>query len=363
VGTRCSLWRMSRYWSDVVRQLSPYVPGEQPRATNLTKLNTNENPYPPSKEALAVLAGDIGRDLRLYPDPDSVLLRDAIAELHGLDRSNVFVGNGSDEVIAQSFMAFFTGTGVLQFPDVTYSFYPVYCQLFGIESDVIPLSDDFSIDLQPYRQGTGGIIFPNPNAPTGMALPRHEIEGLLKDAPDRLIVVDEAYVDFGAESAVGLVRHYENLLVVQTLSKSRSLAGLRVGFAMGQADLISGLDRVKNSYNSYPIDRIAERIAVAALGDGAYFRECRDKIVAAREWTALRLAELGFAVLPSLANFLFVRHPQILAIRLFEQLRERDVLVRHFENQRIEQYLRITIGTRADMQRLTSVLSDLVREL
>ncbi len=351
---------MSRFWSDVTRRLSPYVPGEQPRNADLVKLNTNENPYPPSPRALAVLAGDVGPSLRLYPDPGSLALKDAVARSTGLGCSNVFVGNGSDEVLALSFLAFFTGGHPLQFPDVTYSFYPVYCQLFGVEVERIALADDFRVDLRSYRGGRGGIIFPNPNAPTGIAIALGEIEELLRDEPDRLVVVDEAYVDFGAESAVALVPRFDNLLVVQTLSKSRSLAGLRVGYALGHPDLITGLDRVKNSFNSYPIDRVAEQMAVAALDDEVYFRTCRDRIVATRTQTTSRLEALGFEVLPSSANFVFVHHPRVEASQLFERLRERDILVRYFEQPRIDRYLRITIGTDDEMLKLVLALDELV---
>ncbi len=352
---------MSRFWSDVVRRLSPYVPGEQPRNADLVKLNTNENPYPPSPRALALVSADIGPSLRLYPDPNSVGLKDAVARGTGLERSNVFVGNGSDEVLALSFLAFFSGGNALQFPDVSYSFYPVWCQLFGIEAERIALAEDFRVDLTPYRGGKGGIIFPNPNAPTGIALALSDIEALLRDEPDRLVVVDEAYVDFGAESTAALVPRFENLLVVQTLSKSRSLAGLRVGWALGQPDLISALDRVKNSFNSYPIDRVAEQVAVAALDDESHFRECRERIIATRTQTTSRLQTLGFEVLPSSANFIFVHHPRAQASELFEGLRERDILVRYFEQPRIDGHLRITIGTDEEMMRLVSVLAELVR--
>lgn len=352
---------MSRFWSDIVGELSPYIPGEQPKATNLVKLNTNENPYPPSPRALAVLRGNVGPELRLYPDPDSLSLKNAIASLCSVKAANVFVGNGSDEVLALSFMTFFTGKGPLQYPDISYSFYPVYCGLFGIESDRVPLASDFSLDPAAYRDGgRGGIIFPNPNAPTGVALPLDAIDSLLTAVPDRLVVVDEAYVDFGAASAVELVATHDNLLVVQTLSKSRSLAGLRVGFAIGNEALIDGLDRVKNSFNSYPIDRIAEQVAVAAIEDEAYFEECRRKIIATREHTTARLTELGFAVLPSSANFVFARHASIAGRQLFEELRARDILVRHFAADRIGDYLRITIGTPDEMSRLTSALSELI---
>jgi len=352
---------MSRFWSDVARRLSPYVPGEQPRRAGLVKLNTNENPYPPSPRALAVLSSDIGPSLRLYPDPNSLRLKAAVARSTGLDRANVFVGNGSDEVLALGFLAFFTGGPALRFPDVTYSFYPVYCQLFGVEAERIALADDFRVDLRRYRGGQGGVLFPNPNAPTGIAVSRDEIEALLREEPGRLVVVDEAYVDFGAESAAALVPRFENLLVVQTLSKSRSLAGLRVGYALGQPDLIAALDRVKNSFNSYPIDRVAERVAVAALDDDAYFRECRDRIVATRTQTTSRLEALGFEVLPSSANFVFVHHPRVEASQLFERLRARDILVRYFEQPRIDRHLRITIGTEEEMLRLVSALDEIVR--
>ncbi|MFT5441935.1 MAG: histidinol-phosphate aminotransferase [Myxococcota bacterium] len=355
---------MSELWSDLVRRLSPYVPGEQPKTPNLVKLNTNENPYPPSPKAQEVLGGDIASTLRLYPDPNSAALKDAIANSYrryNLERDHVFVGNGSDEVLALSFMAFFLGKGPLQLPDISYSFYPVYCKLFDIDCEVVPLAQDYSIDLQPYRNGTGGIIFPNPNAPTGIGTPLEQIESLVADVPNRVVVVDEAYVDFGAETAVALVDKYPNVLVIQTLSKSRSLAGLRVGFAIGDPQLIAGLDRVKNSFNSYPIDRLAEQVAVAALGDDAYFRECCDKIISVRARTNGQLAALGFDVLPSQANFVFARHRAIPASRLFQGLRDRDILVRHFEQDRIDQFLRITIGTAEEMQQLVRALKELIQ--
>jgi histidinol-phosphate aminotransferase len=336
---------------------------------NLIKLNTNENPYPPSPLALAALNGELGAQLRLYPDPDSRSLRDCLAKLHGLERENVFVGNGSDEVLALCFLAFFQGRASLEFPDISYTFYPVYARLFGIEPTRIPVGEDFGIDLRAYAarptppgERPGAVLFPNPNAPTGIALGRDRIEELLLRAPDRLVVVDEAYVDFGAESAIPLIPSHENLLVVQTLSKSRSLAGLRVGFALGQAELITGLERVKNSFNSYPIDRVAERVAVAALGDDAYFRRCRDSIVLTRESTREQLLELGFEVLPSRANFLFVHHPGIPAARLCAELRERSILVRHFDRPRIDAYLRITIGTQDEMRQLVAALRGLIGE-
>ncbi len=357
---------MSRFWSDTVRDLAPYVPGEQAHAPGLIKLNTNENPYPPSARALAVLSGEVGPKLRLYPDPSSRSLKLALAQRCGLDPANIFVGNGSDEVLAFCYMAFFKGRGPLLFPDVSYSFYPAYARLLDVEVVPIPVTDDFRIDLEPYCgrsvgacERPGAIMLPNPNAPTGLALDRNQIQALLANVPDRLVVIDEAYVDFGAESAIPLVREYENLLVVQTFSKSRSLAGLRVGFAVGSAELITGLDRVKNSFNSYPIDRLAECVALAALQDEEHFTACRDKIIHARERTREKLRALGFVVLPSRANFLFASHPRVPAHQLVRALRDRRILVRHFDQPRIDQYLRISIGTPDEMEALVSALGEL----
>ena len=355
---------MSRFWSDLIQDLSPYVPGEQPKSVNLIKLNTNENPYGPSPRAVSALNEDIGRDLRLYPDPYSTSLRTAVASRYGLSPDYAFAGNGSDEVLALAFATFFKtragSEGPLQYPDVSYSFYPVWARFFEIEVAPVPLSAGLELDLRPYREGRGGIIFPNPNAPTAMALGRGEIESLLRDTPDRVTIVDEAYVEFGAESVAPLVSQYENLLVVQTLSKSHGLAGLRVGFAIGHPDLIEGLDRAKSSFNSYPIDRIAERIACEALGDEAYFEGRRDQVVATREWTTARLASLGFSVLPSAANFVFATHSSVPAKQLFEGLRARDVLVRYFEKPRIDDYLRITIGTDDEMKGFIAALESML---
>jgi len=357
---------MSRFWSDLVQDLSPYVPGEQPKSANLIKLNTNENPYPPSPRAVSALSEDIGPDLRRYPDPYSVALRTAIAARYGLPAEYAFAGNGSDEVLALAFATFFKPRagfeGPLLYPDVSYSFYPVWARFFEIDVAPVPLAPDLTLDLAPYREGTGGIIFPNPNAPTAIAIERGEIEALLRDTPDRITLIDEAYVEFGAESVVPLVREYDNLLVVQTLSKSHGLAGLRVGFAYGHPDLIEGLDRAKSSFNSYPIDRIAERIATAALEDEDYFRQCRDRVVATREWSTDRMLELGFNVLPSAANFVFATHPQMAAKEIFEGLRARDVLVRYFDQPRIDAYLRITVGTDDEMKALIAAMTELVKD-
>jgi len=355
---------MSRFWSDQVHGLAPYVPGEQPKSSRLIKLNTNENPYPPSPRAVAVLEGSLGPGLRRYPDPASSSLRTAAGARQGLATEQVFAGNGSDEVLALAFAAFFQQRGgrvdPLLFPDISYSFYPVWASFFRTEYATVPLSDDLTLDLSPYREGRGAILFPNPNAPTAMALSLGEIEALLADVPDRLVVVDEAYVEFGAESAAPLVSRFENLLVVHTLSKSHALAGLRIGFAYGHPDLIEGLERVKGSFNSYPIDVIAERVAVEALADEAYFTECRDRIVATRDRSAARLGDLGFVVLPSRANFLFIRHPKVAARQLFDSLRAGGILVRHFAQPRVEDYLRVTIGTDDEMEALVSTLEPLL---
>lgn len=348
---------MNPYWSSVVHTLTPYVPGEQPKRTDLIKLNTNENPYPPSPRALQAMAAEAAESLRLYPDPNAERVRQAVAEFHGVSASQVFVGNGSDEVLAHCFQALLKHERPLLFPDISYSFYPVYCGLYGIDFTAVPLRDDFTIDPADYRIANGGIIFPNPNAPTGRLLSLEAIRDILDANPDSVVVVDEAYIDFGGESAIPLVSHYPNLLVIQTLSKSRSLAGLRVGFAVGDTGLIEALERVKNSFNSYPLDRFAISGAVAAIEDRDYFSASCGRVVATRERLATRLAELGFEVLPSAANFLFVRHPGHDAGQLANRLRERAIIVRHFKQPRIEQFLRITIGTDQQSERLCEALA------
>ena len=349
---------MSQFWSEVVRQLEPYVPGEQPQIDGLIKLNTNESPYPPSPKVHHLMNEDSIARLRLYPDPNSRKLKSTLAAYYAVEPDQIFIGNGSDEVLALLFMAFFQQSKPLLFPDITYSFYKVYCQLFGIDKQQIPLRDDFSINFDDYTRENGGIIFPNPNAPTAIGKPLAEIEALLQRNQHSVVVVDEAYIDFGGETAIGLVNRYPNLLVVQTLSKSRALAGMRVGFAVGHRELIEGLDRVKNSFNSYPLDRLAEAAAVAAFEDQEYFTICRDKIIATREWTAVELSKLGFKVLPSQANFLFVE-PPCDAAGMAVKLREHKILVRYFNSPRIDKFLRITIGTQEQMQVLISLLKTL----
>ena len=349
--------------SPVVERLDPYVPGEQPRIAGLVKLNTNENPYPPSPRAVAAIEAAAREGLQLYPDPQSLALREAIAAHHGLQAGQVFVGNGSDEVLAHAFFAFFQHAGEpLLMPDITYSFYRVYCGLWGIGAELQPLDGRLAIDVDALaaRAGQGacaGVVLANPNAPTGIGLPLARIEQLLAACPRRVVLVDEAYVDFGGESAVGLVAHHPNLLVVHTLSKSRSLAGLRVGAAFGQPPLIDALTRVKDSFNSYPLDRLAQAGARAAYEDVAYFDETRRAVVRSREGLALALEALGFEVLPSQANFVFARHPAHDGAWLAAQLRERAVLVRHFARpERIAQYLRISVGTPAQCDALVRAL-------
>lgn len=356
---------MSRFWSPVVGTLSPYVPGEQPKLQNLVKLNTNEHPYGPSPKVIEAIRAASDDTLKLYPDPSSDQLRQAIAATVGVQANQVFVGNGSDEVLAHVFLALLKHDKPLRFPDITYSFYPVYCGLYGIEYETVPLAADFSINVDDYLPGANGqagaIIFPNPNAPTGRALSLADVERIVAANLDAVVVVDEAYVDFGGESAVGLVARYDNLLVVQTLSKSRSLAGLRVGFAVGSAELIDGLERVKNSFNSYPIDRLASAGAVAALEDTEYFEQTRQAVIETRSRMTAGLEALGFEVLPSAANFVFARHPLKDAAGLAADLRERSIIVRHFRHARIDQFLRITVGTDEQVNLLLKALAEVLQ--
>ncbi|HEY6879064.1 MAG TPA: histidinol-phosphate transaminase [Polyangiales bacterium] len=351
---------MSRFWSPVVGTLHPYVPGEQPADPNLIKLNTNENPYGPSPRAIEALRNEIGDRLRLYPNAESDALRQAIAARYGLTPDHVFVGNGSDEVLAHAFHALFQHGSPLLFPDVTYSFYPTYCELYGIPYRTIPVGDDFSIDASAYagQAEHAGIIFANPNAPTSRALGLVDVERIIT-ATSRVVLVDEAYVDFGAASAIPLVPRHENLLVVQTFSKSRSLAGLRVGFAVGQPHLIEALSRVKNSFNSYPLDRLAQAAALAAWEDEAWFEDTRHKVIASRTRLTQGLIGRGFSVQPSSTNFVFAHHPARSAEQLAIALRARGVLVRFFKKPRIDQHLRITVGLPEQCDALLSALEQI----
>lgn len=356
---------MSRFWSDHVADLVPYVPGEQPKVDDLLKLNTNENPYGPSPLAIKAMKAALDDRLRLYPDPESGALRAAIASRYGVDIGQVFVGNGSDEVLAHIFHGLFLreGRSVLM-PDITYSFYPTYCKLYHVPCETVPLADDFSLRVSDYTderaRRAAGIIFANPNAPTGIALTLEDISRIAGANPDTVVVVDEAYVDFGAQSAVSLLGQHANLLVVHTFSKSRSLAGMRVGYAMGSAELIEGLLRVKDSFNSYPLDMLAQAGALAALNDTAYFDQTCKAIIKSREQLSLDLQSMGFDVLPSTANFVFARHRVVDATRLAAALREKHILVRHFRIPRIDQFLRITIGTDSDCRRLCTALTNIL---
>lgn len=351
---------MSRYWSELVKRLTPYVPGEQPGGERVVKLNTNESPYPPAPGVMEALCGVTGDELRRYPDPQSARLREAFARQAGVQQAQVFVGNGSDEVLAFAFMGLLQQSLPLYFPDVTYSFYPVWSELCGIDYREVPVESDYSINPLAFPASNGGIILPNPNAPTGLLLSLGDIRRLLEHSRDSVVVVDEAYIDFGGDSAVSLIADYDNLLVVQTLSKSRSLAGLRVGVAFGNEALIEALDRVKNSFNSYPLDAPAERAALASLADDAYFVQSCERIVSSRARLQEGLAALGFDVLPSAANFVFAQHSSRPAREIFSALRERGVLVRYFDRPRIDNFLRISVGTDEECELLLTTLGEIL---
>src|SRR5580693_10611059 len=348
---------MSRFWSSLTHELRPYVPGEQPRMVELVKLNTNESPLGPSPRVLEAIRGEVNDTLRLYPDPQATALRAALATYHQVRPEQVFVGNGSDEVLAHAFAALLKHDAPLLFPDITYSFYPVYCRLFGIAFEVVPLDAAMQIRVADYRRPAGALVLPNPNAPTGVALSRAEIATLVEQHPDAPVVIDEAYVDFGAETAIPLISTYPNLLVVQTMSKSRALAGLRVGYAIGDAGLIEALIRVKNSFNSYPLGRPAQAGAIAALEDEEHFQRNRSMVMEERDRMTRELSRLGFEVLPSKANFVFARHPAHGGGELAAALREQRVLVRHFDKPRIANYVRITVGANTETDRLLAALT------
>lgn len=353
---------MSSYWSDFVKDLDPYSPGEQPQISNITKLNTNENPYGPSPAVITAISEAADDRLRLYPPPEADQLKCKIAEYFQLSATQIFVGNGSDEVLAHIFNGLLSHPekGPLLFPDISYSFYPVFCQLYGIHYEKIPLADDFSIDLDDFQPANGGIIFPNPNAPTGLLLGLDAIESVLQKNIDTVVVVDEAYIDFGGQTAASLIDQYDNLLVVQTMSKSRSLAGMRVGYAMGSEHLIEGLNRIKNSFNSYPLGHLQIAAAIAAFDDTQYFENTRQKVISERERVVDKLQSLGFEVLPSKSNFVLVRHPQNKTDLLAQSLREKGIIVRYFAMPRIDQFLRITIGTDAQNTLLIECLKQIL---
>lgn len=352
---------MSRFWSDTVKNIEPYVPGEQPGEGEYIKLNTNENPYSPSPKVLEAIKEAADSRLRLYPDPDCKELKFACCEVFGLNYNQVFISNGSDEALAMAFQAFFQGRSNILIPEITYSFYPVYCQLYGVNYIPVPLTEDFSINYIDYLYRGNGVVIANPNAPTSLALSPEVIEKIVANDPDRLVIVDEAYVDFGGESVLPLINKYDNLLVIQTLSKSRSLASLRVGFAFGSPELIEGLEKVKNSFNSYTIDFLAQKAAAAALRDVKYFNETTGKIIKTRESTSKSLKDLGFDVLDSSTNFLFIEHKTAKAQYIFQKLREKNIIVRYFNKPGIDNWLRVTIGTDEEMDAFIETLKFILK--
>lgn len=348
---------MSKYWSMTAASQKPYVPGEQPKDKKYIKLNTNENPYPPSPNVIEAIKASADERLKLYPDPNGEELRQTLGDYYGLKKDWVFVGNGSDEILAFSFMAFFDAGRPMLLPDVTYSFYAVYINLFKLDYQLVPLKEDFSLEPSDYFNSAGGVIFPNPNAPTGSCIDLEMVEEILAHNPDQVVIVDEAYIDFGGVSAIPLISKYPNLLVIQTLSKSRSLAGLRVGFAFGQDELMEGMNRIKNSFNSYTLDRPAMAGAIAAMKDEAYFRLTLDKVVNTRERIIPILSRMGWRIVSSKANFIFISHPIIKAEEIFTQLRHEGILVRYFRLPRIDNHLRVSIGTDEEMDCLIAALA------
>ena len=350
-------------WGKNVRLVTPYTPGEQPKKRDIIKLNTNENPYSPAPGVQKVLKEFETDRLRLYPDPASSELVDAIASEYGVRYSQVFAGVGSDDVLAMAFMTFFNSKKPILFPDITYSFYDVWAELFRIPYVQIPLQKDFRICIEDYKRENGGIVIPNPNAPNGIAESLDAIEEILKTNPDSVVIIDEAYVDFGTKSALALLPKYENLLVVQTFSKSRSLAGSRIGYAMGSPKLISYLNDCKYSFNSYTMDRLTIQIGKASMEDTPYFKEQVDRIVETREWAKEQLRRLGFTFLDSKANFIFASHAKMAAAVIFAALKEKDIYVRYFNKPRIDNFLRITIGTKEEMERLFAALEEILQQV
>ena len=351
---------MSKFWNDKIKSISPYVPGEQPKDKKYIKLNTNENPYPPSPNVINKIKSMNLDNMRLYPDPDVTLLKDRIASYYNLKRNQVFVGNGSDEILAFIFMTFFNKSDNIYYPDITYSFYPVYSDLFGLNEIAIPLNKYFEINIEDYFRLNGHIVITNPNAPTSIALTLKEVEKIIINNPNNLIIVDEAYVDFGAESSVSLIDKYDNLLVVQTFSKSRSYAGMRLGYALGNKDIIEGLERLKFSFNSYTINRISIESAIESFDDDEYFQNCRNKIIETRRYTTSELLKLGFNVLDSKSNFLFISHSNVSAKILYQKLRDNGILVRYFDKPKIDNFLRVTIGTDEEMKEFIKCLKKIL---
>lgn len=352
----------SRFLDGRLRGLPPYVPGEQPKDGRFVKLNTNEMPFPPSPRVLEALGGDTVSRLNRYPDPEAGDFVEALARHYGVDPKNVLAGNGSDEILSFAFLAFFGGGKGAVFPDITYGFYPVYARLYGVPYKQIPLAEDFALRPEDYYGAGAHVVIANPNAPTGMALGLEEIEGILQANRDNLVIVDEAYVDFGAESALPLVKRYDNLLVVQTFSKSRALAGARLGFAVAQEEIIKDLNQMRCSTNPYNLDRMSLAVGVAALEDAAYYEACCRTIAQSREWTTGELRRLGFSVLESKANFLFAAHPAMSGEELYARLRQEGILVRHFAQPRIGDYIRITVGDAGQMEALIAALARILGE-
>ncbi|WP_010098218.1 histidinol-phosphate transaminase [Ornithinibacillus scapharcae] len=353
---------MNKYWSSFAKRADPYIPGEQLNNSSIIKLNTNENPYPPAPSVIEAIQKELGDSLRLYPSPTTDGLRNVIAKHFRLQKENIFIGNGSDEVLAFSFMAFFEPGKQILFPSITYSFYPVYAKLFNIPYKELDLTYDLTINPPSYFHSDGGVIFPNPNAPTGIYLELDNVEAIIANNPDSIVIIDEAYIDFAQESAVPLIHKYPNLLVIQTTSKSKSLAGLRVGCAIGHPSLIEGLERIKNSFNSYTLDRLAIVGATAAWQAIDYYQQTTESIKETRKWFSATLTQLGFQVLPSQANFVFATHKEVPALYLYNQLKADNILVRHFNKQPINNYLRITIGTAEQMEVFKNKLTKIIRE-
>ena len=354
---------MSRFLRQELATLKPYTPGEQPKDTGrLIKLNTNENPYGPAPGVLEVINAGEAEKLRLYSEPDASVFTQAVADFYGLDRDQVIAGNGSDEILAFIFMAFRGKNGRVWYPEISYSFYPVYCDIFGAEGVEVSLAEDFSVRPEDYYDADGTIVITNPNAPTGMALELSQIEEILKHNGENLVVIDEAYVDFGADSATALIDRYDNLLVVQTLSKSRSLAGARVGFAMGNRDIIADMNRIKFSFNPYNLNRLSILAGAEAMKDREYFDMTRNRIIDTRENFVEEMKAMGFDVLPSKANFVFISGDRISGEEYFEKLRKYNIIVRHFKGEKIREYVRITIGTPQDMERLVEVTGEILQD-
>jgi histidinol-phosphate aminotransferase len=354
---------MSRYWSSITKNIDPYVCGEQPKDKKYIKLNTNENPYGPSPAVLEAIKNTSNEDLRLYPDPNSDRLAEAIADYYKLNKNQIFMGNGSDEILAMCFLAFFNAGDTIVFPDITYSFYPVFASLYNINYKMAGLNEDFSLPVKEFLTKNGGVVIANPNAPTGKTVDVDSIKEILNYNSDKVVIIDEAYIDFGGTSVVSLINEYKNLLVIQTFSKSRSLAGIRLGFALGNEELIEGLNRIKNSFNSYTVDRIAVAAGIAAIKDQQYFKDCVNKIILTREKVTGQLEKLGFNVIPSKANFIFASHSKYCAKDIFQRLREKGVLVRYFNKERIDNYLRISIGSEKDMESFVEKVKEVLLDI